>query len=207
MQRQQPSVICGDAKHGGVADDILEGRSSRSALARLGEVCVVDSSVEGSTPQWCDTVLPAFLATAESQEGAEQARGSRVDRAGRTARVLVVDDDPEFQEVIGDVLRENGFEPIAAYGGVEGIEALSADPDIDAMLLDVMMPGLDGYEVCKKIKQSSSTSLPIIFVSAKAQTEDVQRGLAAGGDDYIAKPFDMRRLVEALRRLLEEPGE
>jgi len=122
-------------------------------------------------------------------------------------RILVVDDDPDFQELIADILIRNGYEPIPALGGIEGIDILAADPGISLLILDVMMPDLDGYEVCKKIKESDSTALPIIFLTAKAQPEDVRRAYAVGGDDYIVKPFEITQLIEAIEKALDDrPG-
>ncbi len=121
-------------------------------------------------------------------------------------KILVVDDDPDFQELLREILFEHGFETISALDGVTGIEMLAADPAIQLLVLDVMMPGMDGYEVCRKIKESKSTSLPVIFLSAKTQPEDVQRAYDCGGDDYIVKPFDNDKLVETIDRLLREAG-
>lgn len=122
----------------------------------------------------------------------------------RNRRILVVDDDPDFQELIGDILTKSGYQPIPALGGVEGIDILAANPDIDVLVLDIMMPDMDGYEVCKKIKESESTRLPIIFLSAKALPEDIQRAYAVGGDSYIVKPFEITELIEAIESVLDD---
>lgn len=118
--------------------------------------------------------------------------------------VLVVDDDPEFQELISEVLVKNGYQPISALGGIEGIEILAENPDVDVLILDIMMPDMDGYEVCRKIKESDATALPIVFLSAKAQPEDIQRAFDCGGDDYIVKPFELQQLVDVLGRVLND---
>ncbi|RJQ53013.1 MAG: DNA-binding response regulator [Actinobacteria bacterium] len=119
-------------------------------------------------------------------------------------KILVIDDDTDFQDLIGEVLAEYGFESVAALNAAEGLEALAADPDVGLLILDVMMPGMDGYEVCRKIKESEATALPIIFLSAKTQPEDIQRAYDAGGDDYIVKPFDNDRLIETISRTLAD---
>lgn len=119
-------------------------------------------------------------------------------------RVLVVDDDPEFQEMISEVLSGSGFESVPALSGVDGMSILAQNPDIDALILDVMMPGMDGYEVCRKLKESEATSLPIVFLSAKTQPEDIELAYKVGGDDYITKPFDNSHLIDVLDRVISQ---
>lgn len=116
-----------------------------------------------------------------------------------TARVLVVDDDPALAEMIGIVLRTEGFEPRFCADGAAALEAFrGVRPDI--VLLDVMLPGEDGIAVCGRIRAESGT--PIIMLTAKSDTTDVVAGLEAGADDYIVKPFNPKELVARVRTRL-----
>ncbi|RFA22670.1 MtrAB system response regulator MtrA [Subtercola boreus] len=115
------------------------------------------------------------------------------------ARILVVDDDPALAEMIGIVLRAEGFEPIFCADGSEALGAFQeANPDL--VLLDLMLPGLDGIEVCAQIRAESGT--PIIMLTAKSDTTDVVKGLESGADDYIVKPFNPKELVARIRTRL-----
>jgi two-component system response regulator MtrA len=103
------------------------------------------------------------------------------------ARILVVDDDTALAEMIGIVLRTEGFDPVFCADGSEAVEAFrSSAPDL--VLLDLMLPGLDGIEVASRIREESGT--PIIMLTAKSDTADVVKGLESGADDYIVKPFN-----------------
>lgn len=101
-------------------------------------------------------------------------------------RVLVVDDDEALAEMIGIVLRNDGFEPIFCNNGAEALETFrESDPDL--VLLDLMLPGIDGIEICRQIRAESD--LPIVMLTAKSDTADVVKGLESGADDYVPKPF------------------
>ena len=116
-----------------------------------------------------------------------------------SARVLVVDDDPALAEMLGIVLRGDGFEPAFVADGSRALPALREfRPDI--VLLDVMLPGLGGIEVCQAIRAEAGT--PIIMLTAKTDTVDVVRGLEAGADDYVVKPFKPRELIARIRARL-----
>jgi len=116
-----------------------------------------------------------------------------------TARILVVDDDAAIAEMIGIVLRGEGFEPHFSYDGAAAIEAFSTvKPDL--VLLDLMLPGIDGIEVCTRIREVSGT--PIIMLTAKSDSTDVVRGLESGADDYVVKPFNPKELVARIRTRL-----
>lgn len=118
---------------------------------------------------------------------------------GMSARVLVVDDDPALAEMLGIVLRGDGFEPAFVADGSRALGALREfRPDI--VLLDVMLPGLGGIEVCQAIRAESGT--PIIMLTAKTDTVDVVRGLEAGADDYVVKPFKPKELIARVRARL-----
>ncbi|WP_313815715.1 MtrAB system response regulator MtrA [Citricoccus sp.] len=117
------------------------------------------------------------------------------------ARILVVDDDEALSEMIGIVLRNDGFEPTFCADGSQALEMFrSTRPDV--VLLDLMLPGMDGIEVCQVIRAESDT--PIVMLTAKSDTSDVVRGLEAGADDYVPKPFKPAELVARVRARLRE---
>jgi two-component system response regulator MtrA len=138
-----------------------------------------------------------------SLEQAQWGHGGRLQRFGETVpvafvkgRVLVVDDDPALAEMLGIVLRAEGFEP--AFVG-DGDEALNAfrETKPDVVLLDLMLPNKDGLEVCRQIRGESG--VPIVMLTAKSDTIDVVLGLESGADDYIVKPFKPKELVARVR--------
>ncbi|MFN8077214.1 MAG: MtrAB system response regulator MtrA [Kineosporiaceae bacterium] len=114
-------------------------------------------------------------------------------------RVLVVDDDTALAEMLGIVLRGEGFEPFFCADGSSALEAFrSSRPDV--VLLDVMLPGRDGIEVCRQIRGESG--VPIVMLTAKSDTVDVVLGLESGADDYVVKPFKPKELVARVRARL-----
>ncbi len=116
-----------------------------------------------------------------------------------TARILVVDDDTALAEMIGIVLRAEGFEPHFCADGSQALEKFRGSAP-DLVLLDLMLPGLDGIEVCKLIRAESGT--PIIMLTARTDTTDVVKGLESGADDYMVKPFNPKELVARIRTRL-----
>lgn len=121
-----------------------------------------------------------------------------------TARILVVDDDTALAEMIGIVLQGEGFETIMCADGAQAVEDFRAhQPDL--VLLDLMLPGLDGIEVCRKIRAESG--VPIVMLTAKSDTIDVVTGLEAGADDYIPKPFKPKELVARVRARLRRQAD
>ena len=123
------------------------------------------------------------------------------------AQVLVVDDDPVIQKLLQVNFEMEGYRVITASDGVEGLDrARSERPDI--VILDVMMPKMNGLEVASALKGDPATSsIPIILLSAKAQEADVQAGRQTGAEDYVTKPFDPLELLERVARLVGEPSE
>ena len=112
------------------------------------------------------------------------------------ARVLVVDDDTALAEMIGIVLRSEGFEPSFCGDGAQAVAAFqSTRPDL--VLLDLMLPGMDGIEICARIREESG--VPIIMLTARSDTADVVKGLESGADDYVVKPFNPKELVARIR--------
>ena len=120
------------------------------------------------------------------------------------ARILVVDDDTALAEMIGIVLRTEGFEPHFCEDGGTAVDAFrSAKPDL--VLLDLMLPGLSGIDVCARIREESG--VPIIMLTAKSDTADVVKGLESGADDYVVKPFNPKELVARIRTRLRPTPE
>lgn len=116
-----------------------------------------------------------------------------------TARILVVDDDTALAEMIGIVLRTEGFDPVFCADGTEALATFqSSRPDL--VLLDLMLPGKSGIEVCSEIRAESG--VPIIMLTAKSDTTDVVHGLESGADDYVVKPFNPKELVARIRTRL-----
>src|SRR5665811_586024 len=115
-------------------------------------------------------------------------------------RVLVVDDDPDITEVVQEGLRNAGYDTVGALTGAEALAEVDRQcPDL--VLLDQMLPDIDGVEVCRRLRETPRTRrLPIMFVTAMGGAEARVRGLALGADDYVVKPFSMRELI--LRCLL-----
>lgn len=117
--------------------------------------------------------------------------------------VLVVDDNVKNIQVVGTILTQEGFEVIPATSGLQALQRMEARPP-DLVLLDVLMPDMDGFEVCRRLRENPETaSLPVIFVSAANDTGAIVRGLKAGGVDYITKPFNKTELLARVRNQVE----
>ena len=113
--------------------------------------------------------------------------------------VLIVEDDPNIRELLQMYLEKDGYAVTLAADGGQGLEKFRAiQPDL--VLLDVMMPVMDGWAVCKAIRQESST--PVIMLTAKGETDDKVTGLKAGADDYVTKPFEMKELLARIEAVL-----
>jgi two-component system, OmpR family, response regulator MtrA len=119
-------------------------------------------------------------------------------------RVLVVDDDAALSEMLGIVLRGEGFEPVFCGDGAEALQAFR-DSKPDLVLLDLMLPGRDGIDVCRAIRAESGT--PIVMLTAKSDTIDVVVGLESGADDYVVKPFKPKELVARIRARIRRNDE
>lgn len=116
-------------------------------------------------------------------------------------KILIVDDELKMRILIRDFLRKEGFETIEASNGVDALNLFLDDKDIDLIILDVMMPQMDGWEVCKKIRTYSQT-IPILMLTAKGTNEDIIKGFQLGSDDYLTKPFHILILIERVKALL-----
>jgi two-component system, OmpR family, response regulator MtrA len=115
------------------------------------------------------------------------------------ARILVVEDDPSIRELTERGLRNAGFDVLTAADGDEGLARFRAERP-DAVVLDVMLPGMDGLEVCKAIRATSG--IPVVMLTARSDTLDVVVGLESGADDYVTKPFEMPELIARVRASL-----
>lgn len=119
--------------------------------------------------------------------------------------ILVVDDEKDVVEVVGHFLEEEGYTVHTAYDGEEALEMASSD--VDLIVLDIMLPGVDGYEVCRKLRSRVETEeIPIVFLSAKTEEEDQIEGLMLGGDDYLTKPVSPQVLVAHVKAVLRRSG-
>lgn len=120
-----------------------------------------------------------------------------------SSHILIVDDISENIQVAMNILKEDNYEFSYATSGEQALK-LVAEHDFDLILLDIMMPGLDGYEVCKKLKASRSTQdIPIIFLTAKADIDSIAQGFAMGGVDFIVKPFHASELLARVKTHLD----
>ena len=117
-------------------------------------------------------------------------------------RILVVDDEIYIVHILDFSLGMEGYEVVTALDGEQALEKLKVEKP-DLIVLDIMMPKLDGYEVCKAIKSDPETrQIPVILLSAKGRNVDQKMGFDVGADDYITKPFSPRKLVERINQLL-----
>lgn len=115
------------------------------------------------------------------------------------SRVLVVDDNPEIREILHILLGGEGYEIKEAKSGADALK-ITKEQQFDLIILDIMMPGMDGYHTCMEIRKTSNA--PILFLSAKTQEGDKMLGFSSGGDDYLAKPFSYNELVSRAKALI-----
>jgi DNA-binding response OmpR family regulator len=119
-------------------------------------------------------------------------------------RVLIVDDEPEIVRGIEDNLRFEGYQTLAATNGETGL-ALACQEAPDLILLDIMMPRVSGWDVCRELRRRG-IDVPVIMLTARAEEADRVRGLELGADDYITKPFSVRELMARVHAVLRRPG-
>lgn len=119
--------------------------------------------------------------------------------------ILVVDDDPAMRILLSDLLRKNGFRSRGAASGREACEDVAAG-GVDLVLLDVMLPGMNGFDVCRTLRQAPEGGPAVIMVSARGAEADRVAGLELGADDYIAKPFGRSELLARVRAVLRRPA-
>ena len=119
-------------------------------------------------------------------------------------KVVVVEDDINIAELLRIYLEKDGFAVTVSHDGAEGLR-LAEELKPDLVMLDIMLPGMDGWQVCKRLRQTSK--VPIIMLTAKGETEDKVQGLEMGADDYIVKPFEVKELLARIHAVLRRTGE
>jgi two-component system alkaline phosphatase synthesis response regulator PhoP len=119
-------------------------------------------------------------------------------------RILIVDDEPEMVRGLEDNLRFEGYQTLSARDGRRGLElAVSEAPDL--VLLDLMLPGMSGWDVCREIRRRG-LDIPVIMLTARGEERDLVEGLELGADDYVSKPFSLRELLARIHAVLRRPG-
>jgi len=116
------------------------------------------------------------------------------------AKILIADDEDRMRKLVGDFLKKQGHQVVEAADGRETLEIFSSDPDIDLVILDVMMPVYDGWSVCREIRKTSQ--VPIIMLTARGEESDELFGFDLGADEYISKPFSLKILAARIHALL-----
>jgi diguanylate cyclase (GGDEF)-like protein len=197
------------------------GSVGSPVLGRLASACESAMQLQGSPAP------PLLLRIVEDGlEGAEEAlRAERVHfeeqpisqpplagdlpprREGSPPRILIVDDDRFSARLVGNVLRSAGFDTRSCTDPQKALDLIAADPP-DLIILDVAMPGMDGFDVCRNVRSSPALQLlPIVFLTARGNVEQRVRGFAVGANDYLAKPFEPKELVARVRSHLQRLGE
>ena len=120
-------------------------------------------------------------------------------------RILIIEDNPDIAANIGDYLEEKGHAVDFAGDGITGLH-LAVTGEADVIVLDLMLPGMDGLDICRKLRQEAARSTPILMLTARDTLEDKVAGLDAGADDYLVKPFELAELDARLRALLRRAG-
>ena len=129
---------------------------------------------------------------------------SNVSKPASACRILVVEDEPAINDVVATALRYEGHSVTQSHDGTTGLaEALRASYDL--IVLDVMLPGIDGYEICRRMREEGRLA-PVLFLTARAEAEDRIQGFVTGGDDYVTKPFSVTELVLRAGAILRRSG-
>jgi DNA-binding response OmpR family regulator len=119
-------------------------------------------------------------------------------------KVMVVDDEPDIVKIVKIAMELANYETVEAYSGEECVEKMEKGANPALILLDIMMPGISGYETCAKIRANEKfKGVKIVMLTAKGQKGDAEEGLKVGADDYIIKPFDPYELIEQVKEILE----
>lgn len=121
---------------------------------------------------------------------------------GKIMKIMVIDDEKNVRRIIGDYLKNEGYDVVHGENGIHGIEQLIKHKDVDLILLDVRMPKMDGFEALKEIKEI--TDAPVIFITALDDSFDEVKGLEIGADDYITKPFNYKVLMARVKSCLRK---
>ena len=195
-----PMILCGTHKLGGELESDIK-RLSRSSVIRF---------VESNERLLEETILLLHRAEFDLSESQREVlntiRRSDVTLVGK--KVLVVDDDVRNIFALTSVLEQHNLNVVHAENGRAGIETLLRTPGVDGVLMDIMMPEMDGYETMRAIRQIAEfRTLPIIAVTAKAMKGDRAKCIEAGASDYITKPVDLEQLFSVLRVWLDRSQE
>ena len=119
--------------------------------------------------------------------------------------ILIVDDEPNIVIPLQFLMEQNGYCTLVAQSGEEALEMISKEKP-DLVLLDIMLPGVDGFEVCEIIRLNPEwRNTRVIFLTAKGRDVDIAKGMVLGGDEYITKPFSNQQIIDAVKKLLEKP--
>jgi CheY-like chemotaxis protein len=174
-------------------------RAEERQLQRIAATVIVKG--EGSSERLLnDTALFLHRAISAIPEEKQIIIERRADGSIEGRKVLIVDDDMRNIFSLTSALEQHGMQVIFAENGLEGIEKLKANPDVDVMLVDIMMPEMDGYETMREIrKMARYRDLPLVAVTAKAMKGDREKCLEAGATDYVSKPVDIDQLLAVLR--------
>ena len=120
--------------------------------------------------------------------------------------ILIVDDEPNIVIPLQFLMEQNGYRTLVAQSGEEALETISKEKP-DLVLLDIMLPGVDGFEVCEIVRLNPEwRKIRIIFLTAKGRDVDIAKGMVLGADEYITKPFSNQQIIDAVTKLLEEPA-
>ncbi len=120
-------------------------------------------------------------------------------------KILIVDDEPNIVIPLQFLMEQNGYRTLVAQSGEEALEMISKEKP-DLVLLDIMLPGVDGFEVCEIIRLNPEwRHTRVIFLTAKGRDVDIAKGMVLGADEYITKPFSNQQIIDAVKKLLEEP--
>ena len=123
-----------------------------------------------------------------------------------TRKILVIEDDPSALKFAAYALQQGGYQVLTATNGVEGLK-MAQDEEPDLLILDVMLPGMDGFELCHRLRNAPATAgLPILMLSVKGRESDRNMGLTVGADQYLTKPIGPAELVASVGQLLEGKG-
>lgn len=121
-------------------------------------------------------------------------------------KILIVDDEPNIVVPLQFLMEQNGYQALVAQSGEEALEIISKEQP-DLVLLDIMLPGIDGFEVCEIVRLKPEwRHIRIIFLTAKGRDVDIAKGMVLGADEYITKPFSNRKIIDAVSKLLKGPG-
>ncbi|MEC9440930.1 MAG: response regulator [Myxococcota bacterium] len=175
---------------------------------------MLEGDIEATSEEGVGSTFTFYIATEHSETSAEVSAelyeapdvanlaGIRERAEQRDARLLVIDDDPNTHDLLGRTLKREGFTIISALSGEDGIDLLKGGLEVDAILLDILMPEENGWQILHKLKRDALTSdIPVILISVM---DEQQRAITLGASDYIQKPFERAHLIESVERLLQE---